>query len=50
MSSIEMIRVRGGERINPAEYAYVLDEVNARVGRIAEEHDRPGAAFEGGED
>lgn len=50
MSAVEMIRGRGGEPINPAEYAYLLDEVNARIGRIAAEPDRPGRPFEDGDD
>lgn len=40
MSSIEVIWGRGHEPINPAEFAYVLDDVNGRLDAILREQER----------
>lgn len=49
MTSVDVIKGRDGRLLFPAEWAYFLDEVNARVSKIAAERDKPGRPFEGAE-
>lgn len=39
MSSVDIVHGRDGSVIIPVEYAYLLDETNARINAIAAERD-----------